>query len=191
MSKSTRSVFLTLVIAGILASGESARTQNAAPPTLRVVANELLVEFEPWVTDGAKDTLRQSVRAIAADRLRSSGEGQLERVRLPAGSDLNAAILALRGNPLVRIVEPNWIYTHDADSNDPYYTQGSMWGLYGDGTTPVNQFGSQAGEAWAAGATGNPNVYVAVIDEGVDFNHPDLASNVWTRSVRSGRWLRQ
>jgi thermitase len=180
MSKSTRSAFLALVIAGILASGDTARTQNAAPSPLRVVANELLVEFEPWVTEGSKDTLRQSVRAIAADRLSSTGEGHLERVRLPAGSDLNAAIGVLRGNPLVRIVEPNWIYTHDASSNDPYYTQGSMWGLYGDGTSPANQFGSQAGEAWAAGATGNPNVYVAVIDEGIDFNHPDLASNIWT-----------
>jgi subtilisin family serine protease len=180
MSKSTRSVFLMLVIAGILGLGDTARTQNAAPSPLRVAANEILVEFQPWATDGSKDTLRRSVRAIASDRLRSAGEGQLERVRIAAGSDLNAAILALRSNPLVRIAEPNWIYTHDADSNDPYYTQGSMWGLYGDGTTPANQFGSQAGEAWAAGATGNPNVYVAVIDEGVDFNHPDLASNVWT-----------
>ena len=92
MSKSTSSVFLTLVIAGILASGDTARTQNAAPSPLRVVANELLVEFEPWVTEGSKGTLRQSVRAIAAERLRTTGEGHLERVRLAAGSDLNAAI---------------------------------------------------------------------------------------------------
>ena len=180
MSKSTSSVFLTLVIAGILASGDTARTQNAAPLPLRVVANELLVEFEPWVTEGSKGTLRQSVRAIAAERLRTTGEGHLERVRLAPGSDLNAAIRALRSNPLVRIVEPNWIYTHDANSNDPYYTQGSMWGLDGDGTSPANQFGSQAGEAWTAGATGDPSVYVAVIDEGIDFNHPDLAPNIWT-----------
>lgn len=182
MSKRTSSVFVfvAFVIAGILASGDTARTQNAAPAPLRVVANELLVEFEPWVTEGSKGTLRQAVRAIAAERVRTAAEGHLERVRLAAGSDLNAAIRALRGNPLVRIVEPNWIYTHDATSNDPYYTQGSLWGMYGDGTTPANQFGSQAGEAWAAGATGNSGVYVAVIDEGIDFNHPDLASNIWT-----------
>ena len=106
MSKSTRSVFLMLVIAGILGLGDTARTQNAAPSPLRVAANEILVEFQPWATDGSKDTLRRSVRAIASDRLRSAGEGQLERVRIAAGSDLNAAILALRSNPLVRIAEP-------------------------------------------------------------------------------------
>ena len=94
--------------------------------------------------------------------------------------NINAAIRDLRDSGLVRIAEPNWIYRHDAVSDDPYYTQGSLWGMYGDGTSPPNQFGSQAGEAWAAGSIGSSNVYVAVIDEGIDFNHPDLAPNIWT-----------
>jgi len=51
--------------------------------------------------------------------------------------------------------------------------------MYGDGTTPTNQFGSQAGEAWAANKTGSKTVYVGVIDEGIQFTHPDLDANVW------------
>jgi subtilisin family serine protease len=51
--------------------------------------------------------------------------------------------------------------------------------MYGDATLPANAFGSQAGEAWAAGHTGNSTVYVGIIDEGVQFTHPDLDANVW------------
>lgn len=66
-----------------------------------------------------------------------------------------------------------------AVSNDPAYGNGSLWGMYGDQTTPKNQFGSQAGEAWAAGFTGDTNIVVGVIDSGIDYTHPDLYLNIW------------
>ncbi|NQW49893.1 MAG: S8 family serine peptidase, partial [Rhodospirillales bacterium] len=67
----------------------------------------------------------------------------------------------------------------DAISNDPGYTSGSLWGMYGDTTPVVNAYGSQAGEAWAAGATGTSTTIVGVIDTGIDYSHPDLYLNVW------------
>jgi hypothetical protein len=79
----------------------------------------------------------------------------------------------------VEYAEPNWIYTHDATSNDTYYTNGSLWGMYGDATT-ANQYGSQAGEAWAAGKTCDSSVYVGIIDEGYMYMHEDLAASAGT-----------
>ncbi|WP_206185890.1 S8 family serine peptidase [Sphingosinicella sp. BN140058] len=67
----------------------------------------------------------------------------------------------------------------DAVSNDPGYTGGSLWGLYGDKTNPANAFGSGAGEAWQAGYTGSAKVVVGVVDSGVDYTHPDLYLNIW------------
>jgi subtilisin family serine protease len=52
--------------------------------------------------------------------------------------------------------------------------------MYGESSTPVNAFGSQAAEAWAGGKTGSDAVYVGVIDEGIQYTHPDLNANVWT-----------
>lgn len=89
------------------------------------------------------------------------------------------AIALLRSHPNVEYAEPNYIYNHTATSNDPYYTNGSLWGMYGDATSPANQYGSQAGEAWALNHTGSASVLVAVIDEGIQWSHEDLAANMW------------
>jgi len=64
-------------------------------------------------------------------------------------------------------------------SNDPGYTDGGLWGMYGDATPIANAYGSQAGEAWAAGYTGSSKSIVGVIDTGIDYTHSDLYLNVW------------
>jgi subtilisin family serine protease len=54
--------------------------------------------------------------------------------------------------------------------NDPYYAF-AQWALNGT-------FGINAPTAWTS-TTGSTAVTVAVIDSGIDYTHPDLASNVW------------
>jgi subtilisin family serine protease len=87
------------------------------------------------------------------------------------------AMKLMKGSADVAYAEPNWIYTYGATSNDPSYTGGSLWGMYGDATTPANQYGSQAGEAWAANKTDASSVYIGIIDEGYMYTHEDLAAN--------------
>jgi subtilisin family serine protease len=111
---------------------------------------------------------------------RQDGKGDLELARIPPGISIAAAARELQDDPAVEFVEPNWIYTHQEVSNDPYYTNGSLWGMYGASTTPANQYGSRAGTAWANGHYGSRTIYVGVIDEGIQFTHPDLDANVWT-----------
>jgi subtilisin family serine protease len=91
--------------------------------------------------------------------------------------DVNSAMARMKGESNIEYAEPNWIYNHQATSNDTYYTNGSLWGMYGDLTSPANQYGSQAGEAWAAGKTGSSTVYIGIIDEGAMWNHEDLLGN--------------
>ena len=94
---------------------------------------------------------RRSWTTLVMTHQRSDGKGDLHLVRLPFGLSVAAAMRGLQNDATVEFAEPNWIYRHQADlSNDTYYTNGSLWGMYGDATSPANAYGSQAGEAWAA-----------------------------------------
>jgi subtilisin family serine protease len=81
--------------------------------------------------------------------------------------------------PLSSQTSHGFVVHTDAVSNDTGYTGGNLWGMYGDKTAPANMFGSQAGEAWAAGYTGSMKVAIGVVDSGVDYTHPDLYQNIW------------
>src|SRR4029077_6250481 len=74
--------------------------------------------------------------------------------------------------------EPNYIVTATAIPNDPFFPQ--LWGLNNTGQIggTVNA-DINATSAWDT-TTGSTNVTVGIIDTGVDYNHPDLAGNIWT-----------
>ena len=129
-------------------------------------------------------------RLRAADRRRASGErgvggvapGRSRRPRASSGFRPGSPSLKrcwLEADPVVQFAEPNWIYTHDATSDDPYYGSGSCGGC--TATAPARRTRSAArpprrGHAGTSAAA----VYVAVIDEGIMFTHQDLDGQVWT-----------
>jgi subtilisin family serine protease len=112
------------------------------------------------------------------------------RVNLGAGLSVEKAIEILSKRPGIVFAEPNYILSVDAVSNDSSYAGGTLWGMYGDRTTPAAQHGSQAGEAWAAGHTGSSKVAIGVIDSGIDYTHPDLYLNIWLNAAEIPQALR-
>jgi len=149
------------------------------------VADELLVQLASAATPADRARVRGALggahrETIRTRAMRAAGVGDLERIALRPGLTVAAAVAALAGDPAVVFAEPNWIYEHHATSNDPYYVNGKLWGMYGDDTSPANAFGSRAGEAWAAGHLCDASVHVGVIDEGIMVGHADLAPNIWT-----------
>jgi subtilisin family serine protease len=183
-------VFLGAVVTKTVAVDAQGRNEAALSALERTphVPNQVLVQFRYGVVDEAKESLRGRIQAQAEDVVvsqdrRSDFKGDLELWNLPPGLGIARAVRELEQDPAVEFAEPNWIYQHQAISiNDPYYTNNSLWGMYGDSTSPSNSYGSQAGEAWV-NRTDCSNVYVGVIDEGMMFNHEDLAGNVWTNPL--------
>jgi len=83
----------------------------------------------------------------------------------------------LQRNENVKYVELDQLITIDQIPNDPAFSQ--LWGLANTGQKGgVVDADIDAPEAWDT-LTGNSSVVVAVIDTGVDYNHTDLAANMW------------
>jgi len=152
-----------------------------APAAPASVPGELVVGYDAGIGTAAATAVRTRTGSRLVERLVAAKPGRraVERVHIPAGQTQAQAIAALEAQPGVAYAEPNWILTKSDVSNDPSWTGGQLWGMGGNLTTPASTYGSQAAEAWAAGATGSSSVYVGVIDEGIDVSHPDLAANVW------------
>ena len=149
----------------------------------KYVPNELLVKFKEGTSQSSKNKLINGISATVAEKILTK---TMQRFNDKEGVLLlhtPLAVLEARNKMTsleVEYAEPNYIYQHDAVSNDTYYTSGQLWGVLGNGLSPANQYGSQANEAWANNHTGSATVHVGVIDEGAMFTHTDLAGQIWT-----------
>lgn len=165
-------------VAGELAWGSIVGGQNSRPSAH--LPGELLVQFSSGANLSARQAALASVdgRAIEvlSDRI---GEGQLVRMAVGKGLTTEQALQVITRRSDVRFAEPNYIYNIDAVSDDPAYTGGQLWGMYGSLSSPSSQYGSEAAQSWAAGYTGSLKVAVGVVDSGIDYTHPDLYLNIW------------
>lgn len=143
--------------------------------------NEVLIKFKSGVSDAKQAEILNRIGGKVKEKILTKlmekfGDNEgISLVQMP----MNAleAIARVKGLTEIEYAEPNYIYTHDAVSNDTYFTNGSLWGMYGAATSPANQFGSNAAVAWANGKTGSNTVYIGIIDEGYMYTHEDLAAN--------------
>ena len=152
-----------LAAAAALSSGELATgaADVPPPPDGRPAPGEILAAFHA----------PPSQRTLARLGLTFVDHAPAANVtRLRAGDpDLAAAIARLRASGLTAWAEPNGrMRAAQVVPSDPRYgEQAPIWNLLG------------APDAWAV-TTGSREVVVAVLDGGVDLDHPDLAANIWT-----------
>ncbi|MBT6852377.1 MAG: tandem-95 repeat protein, partial [Opitutae bacterium] len=87
-------------------------------------------------------------------------------VKVDQNASLRDLANRLSKDPAVDYVEPNYILRHTETPNDPNWKD--QWAL------PK----IEATKAWQI-TKGAATVVVAVIDTGIDYNHPDLQGNIW------------
>jgi subtilisin family serine protease len=94
----------------------------------------------------------------------------LYEVQVPS-PNLAALAQQLAANPAVQFANPTQTMQIATVPNDPNYTAGNQWGLN-------STWGINAPAAWNT-TTGSPQVVVADVDTGINYNHPDLVDNLW------------
>lgn len=141
--------------------------------------------------------------------------GDIAVLRVPQTKSLKSIINLIEKDAAVEYVEPNYIYSviekvetvqskiFNIANTSEYQTSattdpkaGDLWGLVNTGTNePAGSRGNSAPRgiagvdvnavnAWAI-TKGSKNVKIAVIDTGVDYNHPDLKANMWTNTAEA------
>jgi len=149
------------------------------------VAGEVLVKFRATLDD---DDRQQLDNQIDADDHQQVGSDGVRRIH-SRSYDTQTLLGFLRTDARVAYAEPNYIVHALAVPDDPRFL--SLWGLNNTGQNigcGASCFGSLVGtigaDIKATGAwdvsTGSRSTVVGVVDTGIDYNHPDLAANVWS-----------
>jgi thermitase len=142
------------------------------------VPGEFVVKLRPqlklFTAQSLQDTLSSNIKSTIPNQ-------NLVVIQRPKIELEKSVIKRLSQNPAVELIEPNYIYRISKIPNDPMF--GNLWGLSntgqsdrGLGTAGID---IDALRAWDL-TTGSEDTVVAVIDTGVDYNHPDLKTNMWT-----------
>ena len=173
--------FVLVEHAGTVLSAPRPRATPAPAPE-SFVKDQVLVKFRPIQSEHRLSAVAVRGHTVLADLDRSGWT----RINTRAGQTVAEALASYQGDPSVEAVQPNYVYRALLAPNDPSY--GQLWGLKNIGQTIGT--GSYAPTSGTAGADINienawdhitdcSSVVVAVIDSGVNYNHEDLAGNMW------------
>ncbi|NNV07364.1 S8 family serine peptidase [Geobacillus sp. C56-T2] len=190
--KRWRAIGLALLLFGACGSAASAETAGKTTPPSpaaevaakfseqkEMVANELVVQFKEGVTKRKREELLRPFRAAELSFL---DVGNFSLVKASRGSDLSELAAKLVKLPEIESVEPNYVIERNYTPGDPGYRH--QWHL-----KKIN-----APKAWSV-TKGSGQITVAVVDDGVQISHPDLAGKIvspynvvtGTRSVPPGK----
>ena len=159
---------LTLPVAALalVAAADAAPAAAQAP----AVSGQLLVGFEAGVSKSRQNEILSGAQGRLARRFKAVRGGLLTLVRPRSGKATDALRRRLEADPDVAYAEPDFLLNTSVTPNDPFYFRD--WALN-------ETSGDHDVDAPAAWNTRTSCTKIAVLDTGVDTDHPDLKDNLY------------
>ena len=146
---------------------------------------EVLVRFRSGTTRETIDRITARFNDDVEDRIESV-EG-LDVIEDEDGKSADVVVAQYRALAEVEYAEANSSITLDHEDSGRKHVHADdemffrQWGLFNAGENEGTAGADiSAMRAWAV-TRGSEQVVVAVLDSGVDYTHPDLVNNIWTR----------
>lgn len=186
MKKAFRTIARVLILTFVLSACNKGiafvDSPDSAPDIIPENSPALIeIKFDTEKTPSELDDFLSATGAVSIERIFPDGGAFEERRRKeglhlwykvgynPALMPATKAAEKFESFPGVAIVEtPRDIVFHTTD--DPYFDK--QWHLHQSSGIDIN-----VEEVWRNYTTGSSNVVVAVVDRGIELNHPDLAVN--------------
>jgi len=164
----SRTNFPVLALLAILATAAAVPAHAAAP----AASGRLLVGFKKGVSKDRQERVLAALGGRISRRFKAVRGGRLAVVRPRSGRAIDALRKRLARHPDVAYAEPDFLQFASADNvpDDPLYPLD--WALV---DSPADH-DIDAPTAWG---TRTSCAKVAVLDTGIDTDHPDLAKNVY------------
>lgn len=171
------------------------------------VPGEIIVKFKEGRGNFFLKSKNYSSLGIKGQREIKLSYDRLSVLKISSDKSIVSTLTALKNNPDIEFAEPNFIYKVDpikeknlltkrvqkspfedfsaVSPDDPDF--GKLWGMRNTGSNePKGKVGIEGADinalkAWEI-TKGSRAIRIAVIDTGVDYNHPDLKSNMWINS---------
>lgn len=156
-------------------------SQPVNPPRGPKYSSEkILVKFKPGLSTQSTDSI---LRAYQPRDYKLIPGINVYVMKIAEGSTVEETLAALKNNPDVLYAGPDYKLRLAAQPNDQLFRY--QYALYNPGGTlqiPGSPTGKSRADIKATGAwdfaKGDPNLLIAVLDSGIDYTHPDLASKV-------------
>jgi thermitase len=152
---------MAAVVPLVISLTSPAAAATVTEKKVKETPQEIIVKFKDSVTESAVKSLAAKENDVVVEK------GPKFHVIKVKDGNVEDAIKEYENDANVEYAEPNYTYHATWTPNDTYFSNGVQW-------APQKV---SAQSAWDI-TKGSSTVKVAIVDTGVDYNHPDLAGKV-------------
>lgn len=160
---------------------------------VELAGKELIVKLKP-----GKKGFSKSLNGMSVKENLNVSFGEFMLVNVPSEKSIESAINYLNTLPEVEYAEPNYKVSigsiEEGSPRDAEFIK--LWGLQNNGQNEPTRSGDLSTTPGKVGADinalgaweitkGSKEVTIAVIDTGVDYNHPDLKNQMWVNEAEA------